>query len=426
MSTPTGDASATASAQDSTPQLRVVGIGCDGAEGLSPRALAALRSARRIIGSPRQLALLDDGTFSALTPWPPKFWRNWAATLADIDPATDVVIGSGDPMFHGIGSSLVRELGRGAVEVIPAASSASLACAYLGWPLDSTPVVSLVTGAPGVEGAARVVPLADAGRRFLVLCRSADSVADVAEVLSDRPDTKLTALTNLGGRGQRARELGLTESVATGTVAAPPRPAGDLTVLAVEPSESERGWRGWLGDEDFITDGQLTKAPIRQMTVAALDPRPGALLWDVGGGTGSIGIEWARHGGVAEVFERSAERVGRIRENASALSGNVTVFHGDAPEVLGESKARPDAIFIGGGLTAPGMIDRCWEALAPGGRIVANTVTLESEALLWEARRRLGGSVTRLSVERAGAVGHFTAWRPALPVVQWVADKPRA
>lgn len=397
--------------------FRVVGIGCDGYAGLSARAADMLSSARRIIGAPRQLQLLSDVNLAAeLTSWPSGYWKDWRATLAGIDPAHDVILASGDPMFHGIGATLVRELGRGAVEVIPAPSSASLACAYLGWPLHSTPVVSLVTGEPGAAGAARVVPVADTLQPFLVLCRSAESVGDVAKVLADRPETKLTALTNLSG----TEATGLPQSVAEGTVAAPPVPAGNLTVLAVEPSGSARGW---LADGDFVSDGQLTKAPIRQVSVAALDPRPGALLWDVGGGTGSIGIEWARHGGRAEIFERDATRAARIEGNVAALSGNATVICGEAPAVLSESAETPDAIFIGGGLTAPGMIEACWQRLAPGGRIVANTVTLESEALLWQARRDFGGEVTRLSVERAGAVGRFTAWRPALPVVQWVAVK---
>lgn len=401
-----------------SPKLRVVGIGCDGFTGLSARAVGALRSARRIIGSSRQLELLYDVPLSAeLRPWPAGFWKDWQATLADIDPAGDVILASGDPMFHGVGVSLVRELGRGAVEVIPAPSSASLACAYLGWPLHDTPVVSLVTGAAGVLGAARVVPVADQVRPFLVLCRNAESISHVAYVLRNRPETKLTALTNLGGTA----DTGLPQAVVEGTVDNPPVAAGDLTVLAVEPSGSARGW---LRDDDFETDGQLTKSPIRQLTVTALDPRPGALLWDVGGGTGSIGIEWARHGGVAEIFERDKERARRIEANVVALSGNATVILGQAPESLAQSESRPDVIFIGGGLTADGMLETCWERLAPGGKIVANTVTLESEALLWQARHEYGGEITRLPVERSGAVGSFTAWRPALPVVQWVAVKP--
>lgn len=434
-----------------TGRLRVVGIGCDGLDGLTMRAHAVLAGARRIIGAPRQLGLLDvsadapSADFGAAptapdvpaagsvtasaapaitaerVTWPEGYWRRWGEVLADLDPATDVILASGDPMFHGIGTTLVRELGAEAIEVFPAPSSASLACARLGWALDRTPVVSLVTGPAGREGAGAVVPAADAGRPFLVLCRDADSVTHVADALADRPGTVLTALTNVGGG-----ETGpCPESVARGTVAKPPTPAGNLTILAVEPSGPARGW---LPDTAFDTDGQLTKSPIRELTVAALGPRPGALLWDVGGGTGSIAIEWARHGGRALCFERDPERVRRIRANVAGLSGGVEVVEGSAPEALTSlddaHRHAPDAIFIGGGLTAEGMIDACVAALAPGGRLVANTVTLESEAVLWDARSRFDGEVQRIGVERAGKVGSFTAWRPALPVVQWVVDGP--
>ena len=434
-----------------TGRLRVVGIGCDGLDGLTMRAHAVLAGARRIIGAPRQLELLDvpadapSADFGAAptapdvpaagsvtasaapaitaerVTWPEGYWRRWGEVLADLDPATDVILASGDPMFHGIGTTLVRELGAEAIEVFPAPSSASMACARLGWALDRTPVVSLVTGPAGREGAGAVVPAADAGRPFLVLCRDADSVTHVADALADRPGTVLTALTNVGGG-----ETGpCPESVARGTVAKPPTPAGNLTILAVEPSGPARGW---LPDTAFDTDGQLTKSPIRELTVAALGPRPGALLWDVGGGTGSIAIEWARHGGRALCFERDPERVRRIRANVAGLSGGVEVVEGSAPEALTSlddaHRHAPDAIFIGGGLTAEGMIDACVAALAPDGRLVANTVTLESEAVLWDARSRFGGEVQRIGVERAGKVGSFTAWRPALPVVQWVVDGP--
>lgn len=407
-------------------RLHVVGIGCDGVDGLAPAARRVLSGARRIIGAPRQLALVDGADpaiTAALAAWPDGYWRRWPEVLADLDPSRDVVLASGDPMFHGIGTTLARELGADAIEVHPAPSSASLACARMGWAVDRTPVVSLVTGPAGSAGAAAVVPTADAGRPFLVLCRSADSVADVAAALRDRPDTVLTAWTNLGG-GDAGENR---ETRRDGTVAKPPTPTGDLTVLAVEPAGPARPW---LPDSAFDTDGQLTKSPIRELTVAALGPRPGALLWDVGGGTGSIAIEWARHGGSAICVERDAARAGRIAGNVAALSGAVRVVGGEAPGVLSSlddgSRRAPDAIFIGGGLTAQGMVDACVGALAPGGRLVANAVTLESEAMLWAARSRFGGEVRRIGIERAGKVGAFTAWRPALPVVQWIVDEPEA
>ena len=463
------------------PRLRVVGIGCDGWAGLPERSRGVLASAERIVGAPRQLALLadDPAAASALTAafeqWPEKYWTRWGEVLGALDPAADVVLASGDPMFHGIGATLVRELGAEAIEVFPAPSSAALACAHMGWALNETPVVTLVTGPAGREGTGAVVAAADRGIPFLVLCRSAESVGHVADALRESivrrfavvddgaangngaatgagggngapqgsvahvaellDATVLTAMTNLGGPADGA----YAEDVRRGTVGKPPTAAGDLTVLAVEPAAPARAW---LTDGDFETDGQLTKSPFREMTVAALGPAPGALLWDVGGGTGSIAIEWARHGGRAVCIERDSGRAERIESNVAALSGGVRVVRGDAPQALrvlldgdrpvGDGGDRPDAIFIGGGLTAPGMVDVCLDALKPGGRLVANTVTIESEAIIWAARADLEarglpiGDVRRIGVERAGKVGSFTAWRQALPVVQWTVDKAAA
>ena len=487
------------------PRLRVVGIGCDGWAGLPERSRGVLASAERIVGAPRQLALLadDPAAASALTAafeqWPEKYWTRWGEVLGALDPAADVVLASGDPMFHGIGATLVRELGAEAIEVFPAPSSAALACARMGWALNETPVVTLVTGPAGREGTGAVVAAADRGIPFLVLCRSAESVGHVADALRESivrrfavvddgsangtgagsgtgaahgagagngagaangngtatgagggngapqgsvahiaellDATVLTAMTNLGGPADGA----YAEDVRRGTVGKPPTAAGDLTVLAVEPAAPARAW---LTDGDFETDGQLTKSPFREMTVAALGPAPGALLWDVGGGTGSIAIEWARHGGRAVCIERDSGRAERIESNVAALSGGVRVVRGDAPQALrvlldgdrpvGDGGDRPDAIFIGGGLTAPGMVDVCLDALKPGGRLVANTVTIESEAIIWAARADLEarglpiGDVRRIGVERAGKVGSFTAWRQALPVVQWTVDKAAA
>lgn len=478
------------------PRLRVVGVGCDGWAGLPERSRRVLASAGRIIGAPRQLALLADDPAAAATltaafeQWPEKYWTRWGEVLGALDPARDVVLASGDPMFHGIGATLVRELGADAVDVLPAPSSVALACARMGWALQDTPVVSLVTGPAGRDGTGAVVAAADRGAPFLVLCRSAESVGHVADALreaivrryageddagegangaaagrgaygatgvegahgaaADRAGriaelldaTFLTAMTNLGGPEHGA----FPEEIRRGTVGKPPTAAGDLTVLAVEPAAPARAW---LADGDFDTDGQLTKSPFREMTVAALGPRPGALLWDVGGGTGSIAVEWARHGGRAVCIERDSARADRIEGNVAALSGGVRVIRGDAPQalrvLLGDGErdggpdvranarldARPDAIFIGGGLTAPGMVEACLDALKPGGRLVANTVTIESEAIIWAARADLEsrglptGDVRRIGVERAGKVGSFTAWRQALPVVQWTVDKVR-
>ncbi|GAA4958170.1 hypothetical protein GCM10023205_20910 [Yinghuangia aomiensis] len=184
-----------------------------------------------------------------------------------------------------------------------------------------------------------------------------------------------------------------------------------------------------LPDEAFDHDGQLTKREIRALTLAALAPRPGELLWDVGAGSGSIGIEWLRANptGRAVAFERDPERAGRIARNRDALGApGLRVVVGDAPDVFDTSDLAPDAVFIGGGLTVPGMVERCWAALRPGGRLVANAVTVETEAEIVRERALLGGELTRIQISRSTPVGRFTGWRASMPVTQWIVTRPAA
>ena len=182
-----------------------------------------------------------------------------------------------------------------------------------------------------------------------------------------------------------------------------------------------------LPDDAYETDGQLTKRHVRAITLAALAPAPGALLWDVGAGSGSIGIEWLRAERTARAIavEPDAARADRIERNALALGvpDRLTVVRGRAPEALAGLDA-PAAIFVGGGVTAPGMLDACWEALAPGGRLVANAVTLESEQVVVAGRAQRGGTLTRIAIAHAEPIGGFTGWRAQMPVVQWAATKP--
>jgi precorrin-6Y C5,15-methyltransferase (decarboxylating) len=180
-----------------------------------------------------------------------------------------------------------------------------------------------------------------------------------------------------------------------------------------------------LPDDAFEHDGQLTKRELRAFALAALAPVPGQLLWDVGAGSGSIGIEWMRvhPASRAVAVEPRADRRERIARNAAALGvPGLTVVAGSAPQALAGLPG-PDAVFVGGGVTVPGVLDACWAALGPGGRLVANAVTVEGQAVLTDCGRRLGGTLTRIGVEHAGALGSFTAWRPALAVVQWSARK---
>ncbi|MBW3706009.1 cobalamin biosynthesis bifunctional protein CbiET, partial [Streptomyces griseus] len=329
------------------------------------------------------------------------------------------VLASGDPMFYGIGRALAQELGPQGLRVLPHPSSVAYACARLGWPVEDTEVVTLV-GRP----AARLAASLYEGRRLLVLSADASTPATVAALLTER---------GFGPSGLRVLEqLGAAdEACADGLAESWEHPPGDrLNVIAIDCRASADALRlgavPGLPDEAYEHDGQLTKRHVRAATLGTLAPAPGELLWDVGGGSGSIAVEWLRaHPSCRAVsVERDPVRAERITRNAERLGvPALKVVTGPAP-AAGAGLAAPDAVFIGGGLTAPGLLDACWAALRPGGRLVANTVTLESEALLAEWHKAHGGELVRLAVAHAVPVGGFTGWRQAMPVTQWSAVKP--
>jgi precorrin-6Y C5,15-methyltransferase (decarboxylating) len=325
------------------------------------------------------------------------------------------VLASGDPLFHGIGRTLAETVGADRLRVLPHPSSVSYACARLGWPLEDTEVVSLV----GRPLAGLTAALSD-GRRLLVLSADADGPAQVAALLADRGygASRLRVLEQLGADRERIVE---------GSAAAWSHPSGDpLNIVAVECAGPRSPLVPGLPDDAYESDGQLTKRHVRAATLAALAPAPGELLWDVGGGSGSVAIEWLRaHRSCRAVsVERDPVRAARIGRNADTLGvPRLRVVTGPAPTALAGLPV-PDAVFVGGGLTAPGLLEACWQALPPGGRLVANTVTLESEALLTTWYRRHGGELVRLAVAHAVPVGGFTGWRQAMPVTQWAAVKP--
>jgi precorrin-6Y C5,15-methyltransferase (decarboxylating) len=314
-------------------------------------------------------------------------------------------------MFHGIGATLARLVGPARLRVLPHPSSATLAAARLGWPLAGIEVVSLVTAEPAVLRRAL-----NPGRRLLVLSRDAGTPAVVAALLADAGfgDATVTVLEQLGGPAER-------------TFAARAHswsfPAGDpLNVVAVDCGEGpSTPIVPGLPDDAYETDGQLTKREVRAVTSALLAPVPGALLWDVGAGSGSIGIEWMRsHPDCRAIaVESSPARVETIRRNAFSLGvPGLTVVEGAAPSALAGLPA-PDTIFVGGGVTRDGVLDACLAALRPGGRLVANAVTVESEAVLAAAYGKLGGELTRVTVNRGSPVGGFTGWRAMMPVTIW-------
>ncbi|GAA0805743.1 precorrin-6y C5,15-methyltransferase (decarboxylating) subunit CbiE [Spirilliplanes yamanashiensis] len=399
------------------PPVTVVGVGADGWAGLGDAARAALTAADVVLGAPRQLGLLPAAVGARREAWPSPLVPALPGVLAAHRGRAVCVLASGDPMWHGIGATLAGLLGPDRLRVLPHPSSASLAAARLGWRLDDTEVVSLVT-AP----VAALHPAVQPGRRVLVL--GAD-VAQVAALLTARGygDSPVTVLEQLGGPAER---------VLTGTAAAWPHPPGDpLRVVAVRcvagPDAPLLPTTPGLPDDAYDSDGQLTKREVRAVTLARLAPAAGQLLWDVGAGSGSIAIEWLRAhpANRAVAVEPDPVRAARIGANAEALGvPRLTVVTGRAPQALAELAGPADAVFVGGGVTAPGMVDAAWAALAPGGRLVANAVTIESEQVLAAAHARLGGDLTRLAVHRAAPVGGFTGWRPLMPVTIWAVTRP--
>lgn len=397
--------------------VTVVGIGADGWEGVPEGSRAALLDAEVLIGGPRQLDLLPARCAGERITWPSPLRPAVPGLLAAHAGRRIAVLASGDPMFYGIGRALTEVVG--AVHVLPHPSSVSYACARLGWPLEDVEVVTLV-GRP----TARLAAALHEGRRLLVLSADATTPGEVAALLRDRGfgPSRMRVLEQLGGGEERTTAPAAADDWREESV-------DPLNIVAVEcgraPGALRLGAVPGLPDEAYAHDGQLTKRHVRAATLGVLAPAPGELLWDIGGGSGSIAIEWMRtHPSCRAVtVERDPVRAERIRANADRLGvPGLTVVTGAAPAVLAELPP-PDAVFIGGGLTAPGLLDACWEALPVGGRLVANTVTLESEALLADAYRHRGGELVKLAVAHAVPVGAFTGWRQAMPVTQWAVQK---
>lgn len=382
----------------------VVGIGADGMAGLSEESRNELRGATVVYGSPRQLALLDDTVTAPRRAWPTPMVP---ALERLVDTAADVhVVASGDPLLHGVGGTLIRLHGAGRVRVLPQVSSVSLACARMGWTSQQTEVISVVS-AP-VHTAVR------RGGQAVVLSRDWSTPGRLAEILTEtgRGASQFTVLEQLGGPAERIRSQRAEQWAAR----APE--VDDLNVIAVRYLPEDL-FGTTLPDEALSHDGQITKQTIRAVTLAALAPRPGETLWDIGSGSGSIAVEWCRStaGCRAVAFERDPGRRERITANVRAFGVDVDLL-GEAPAAFPDGPA-PDVIFIGGGLTGAGLVSDCVDRLRAGGRLIANAVTAESEALLVEWHSRLGGQLLRFQHYRGEPLGGFTGWRPQMPVTQW-------
>ncbi|WP_433206239.1 precorrin-6y C5,15-methyltransferase (decarboxylating) subunit CbiE [Nocardia sp. CA-107356] len=402
------------------PPIAVVGLGADGWAGLGSGAREAVSGAEVVFGSARQLDLIPAAVDAIRREWPSPLVPALPALFDGHAGRRVCVLASGDPMFYGIGVTLARLFGAQRLRVFPQASSASLACARLGWALAEVPVVSAV--ARPVEA---VLPELADRRRVLVLSADEHTPGRIAELLRDNGfgESTVTVLEQLGGPRER---------VACDRAAKWELPAGDrLNIVAIDcvadPKHPRATRVPGLPDGLFGGAGQLTKSEVRALTLAALAPAPGELLWDVGGGSGSIAIEWCRtHPSCRAVsFERLEHRRRQIADNAAALGVPHVGVREEVLTEVGKSTefVPPDAIFVGGGLTQDGVLETCWSHLRHGGRLVANAVTAESEALLLHWAAAHGGELRKFQIYRAEALGKFTTWRPQLPVTQWAVVK---
>jgi precorrin-6Y C5,15-methyltransferase (decarboxylating) len=399
-----------------SPWLTVVGIGEDGFKGLGRNARHALLRASRIIGGQRQLDLLPVCIRGERQLWPSPF--SLESMLARRGEPV-CVLASGDPMFFGVGASLARQVPANEMQILPAPSSCSLAAARMGWPLHEVVTLSVV---------ARPIAALNAqlfsGVRLLVLSNDGQSPAAIAALLRESGfgPSRLSVLEHLDGAAER-RIDGIANDWNDPTVA-------DLNLTAIEciaePNTPRLSRLAGLPDSAFKHDGQLTKRDVRAITLARLAPIPGELLWDVGAGSGSIGIEWMRaHPSCrALAIEADGGRQLLTEHNRDALGvPGLQLIRGNAPQAL-TGLERPDAIFIGGGVTREGVLDTCWAQLKPGGRLIANAVTLQSEMTLMAWREQHGGELTRIHIAQAQPLGEFDTWRQALPITLLDVTKP--
>ncbi|ESW64130.1 MULTISPECIES: bifunctional cobalt-precorrin-7 (C(5))-methyltransferase/cobalt-precorrin-6B (C(15))-methyltransferase [unclassified Mesorhizobium] len=398
--------------------LTIVGIGEDGLASLGDEAKRQIADAETVFGGKRHLALVASLIKGEQRPWPVPFDAGMADVLA-LAGRRVCVLASGDPFFHGVGATLARKVKPEEMHVIPAPSAISLAAARLGWALQDIETISL-HGRP----LDLIRPLLHPRARILALTSDGDAPATIARLLVelDFGGSRLTVLEALGGPNEKLRSARAD--------AFDLRDINPLNVLALELESTQEARILPLtvgrADHLFEHDGQITKHDIRAITLAALAPRRGELLWDIGAGSGSIGIEWmlAHPSMRAIAIEANSDRAARIVRNAAHCGvPGLVVVEGSAPKALAGLDT-PDAIFIGGGGSDAGVLNAAIKALPSRGRLVANAVTLEMEALLLAEHIKRGGDLTRITISRASPVGSMQAWRPAMPVTQWSWVKP--
>jgi precorrin-6B C5,15-methyltransferase / cobalt-precorrin-6B C5,C15-methyltransferase len=396
--------------------LSIIGIGESGLAEVSQLARGFIDRASLVVGGKRHLAMLGNSPQTRMV-WTSPIEESISSILKY--RGTPVcILASGDPLCYGIGVTLLRYISIEEMTIIPAPSTFSLACARLGWSFTEVETLSLC-GRSSDFLTAILAP----DSKILILSAGADTPQIVADLLTQRGygDSRITVLEHLGGERERAIS-DLARSWAKTDVAA-------LNIIAVhtqiDPTTTPLNRLPGLPESAYHHDGQLTKREVRAITLAALAPIPGELLWDVGAGCGSIGIEWLRSHPRCQAIaiEQHAHRLQFIADNMAALgTPHLQLVQGKAPAALADLPT-PDAIFIGGGVTAPGLLDTCWTALRSGGRLVANAVTVESELQLLQWHQQVGGELTRIAIQRTQNIGGFLGWKPLSPITQLVVVK---
>lgn len=400
--------------------LSIVGVGENGLAGLSPAGRSLIDQAEILVGGERHLAMLPVADTREKLSWTAPIEESVNEVIRRRGQPV-CVLASGDPMCYGIGVTLTRHISIAEITIVPAPSAFSLACARLGWSLAEVETLSLCGRDPALLNAVLY-----AGARLLVLSADRSTPIKAAKLLVQQGfgDSQITVLERMGGTHER-----IVEGIASSWTATD---LADLNTIAITCIPSSLPLlsscsRSALPDTAYQHDGQLTKYEVRAVTLAALAPLPGQLLWDVGAGCGSIGIEWIRSDRRcrAIAIEQHPNRLQYIADNAIALgTPHLKIVAGKAPDVL-KNLPQPNAIFIGGGLITAGLFETCWQALLPGGRLVANAVTVESEQMVFQGQSKLGGELTRIAIQRAEPVGKFLGWKAMAPVTQWVVVKLR-
>jgi precorrin-6B C5,15-methyltransferase / cobalt-precorrin-6B C5,C15-methyltransferase len=397
--------------------LGLVGIGEDGIDGLVPAARRLVAQADFVIGGSRHLALA--GSLKAETMVWPSPIENALDAIEERRARSVCVLASGDPFFFGVGAMLMRRFQPDEMISIPAPSAFALAASRLGWSQQDCAFLTL-HGRP-LEA---IIPHLQPKARILAHSWDEATPAKLAALLTARGMGRsgLTICEAMGGPRERIRTaeaqgFAIDKIAALNTIA--------LEVVTEQDARILQRAAG-LPDEWFEHDGQITKREIRAMALSSLAPRRGELLWDIGSGSGSVAIEWmlADPANSAVSVELRRDRAQRIARNALSFGvPTLSVIAGEAPHVFADLP-EPDAIFIGGGANAPGMMDRAYDALPAGGRLVVNAVTLETQAACVDWRARWGGELAQIAIAHAEPVGRYSGWRTAMPIVQWRLVKP--